>query len=65
VVAAAVAEAPVAAADLVDRAARSGRDLRGRLVLDVVWPCRYLVSCAKSVETTSSLVLKAKNSAGM
>jgi hypothetical protein len=61
-----VAEVPVAAADPEDRPDPAGRDRLVRLVrLDVVWPYGYLVSCAKSVETTSSFVLMAKNSAGM
>jgi hypothetical protein len=65
VVAAAVLDAG-AAADPRDRLDPPDPDRRGRLVrLDVVWPCGYLVNCVKSVETTSSFVLKAKNNAGM
>jgi hypothetical protein len=60
---AAEAAVVVAAADREDPAGLDRRDRSGRL--DVFLPCRYLVSCAKSVETTSFSVLKAKNSAGM
>lgn len=59
-------EAAAEAAVAVDRPDPMGRDRRGQSGrLEVVAPCRYLVSCAKSVETTSSFVLKAKKSAGM